>query len=141
MNRSVLHKHLCINRSVLHKCSLRVKTGVVCLFCDVGLGQMFAHCGIIHNHSTNTNSNNSLFVFSCVQCFRVSVIHQTLARTTGSLTCVRSYACVYAQGWSTPTMSQHYILTRKNSQFVLVLRMGFEPVMESTGFQGRHSTN
>ena len=27
--------------------------------------------------------------------FRVSTIHRTLAWTTGSLTCVRSYACVY----------------------------------------------
>ena len=52
--------------------------------------------------------------FSCVQCFRVSTIHRTLRWITGSLTCVRSYACVYTQGWGTPT-SQHNILTQKNS--------------------------
>ena len=41
----------------------------------------------------------------------VSVIHQTLTWTTGSLTCVHSYACIYTRGWCTPTMSQHNILT------------------------------
>ena len=40
--------------------------------------------------------------------FCVSVIHR-------SLTWVCSYACVYTQGWGTPTTSQHNILTRKNS--------------------------
>ena len=71
--------------------------------------------------------------------FCVSVIH----RTTRSLTWVRSYACVYTRGWGTPTTSQHNILTRKKlSQFVLVLRMGFEPLpMESIGSRGRRSTN
>ena len=83
-----------------------------------------------------------LFCFSCVQRFRVSVIHRTLTWTTGSLTCVRSYACVYTWGWATPT-SQHNILTQKNShKFVLVLWAGFEPlVMESIGSQGRCSAN
>ena len=57
-----------------------------------------------------------VFCFSCVQCFPVSVIHRTLTWTTGSLTCVRSYACVYTWGWGTPTTIQH-ILTRKNSFF------------------------
>ena len=52
-----------------------------------------------------------VFVFSCVQCFLVSVTHRTLTWTAGSLTCVRSYACVYARGWGTPTTSQHSILT------------------------------
>ena len=46
--------------------------------------------------------------------FPVSVIHQTLTWTTGSLTCIRSYACVYTRGWGTQT-SQHNMLTRKNS--------------------------
>ena len=43
------------------------------------------------------------------RCFHVSVIHQTLTWTTGSLTCIRnnSYACVYTQGLGTPTVSQH----------------------------------
>ena len=35
--------------------------------------------------------------------FCVSIIHQTLTWTTGSLTCVRSYACMYTRGWGTPT--------------------------------------
>ena len=52
-------------------------------------------------------------VFSCVQCFCVTVIHRTLTWTTGSLTCIRSNACVYTQGWGTPTTSQHNILTQK----------------------------
>ena len=36
----------------------------------------------------------------CVQGFCVSIIHQTLTWTAGSLTCVRdhSYACVYTSG-------------------------------------------
>ena len=43
--------------------------------------------------------------------FPVSVIHQTLTWTTGSLTCVHdhSYACVYTQGLGTPTLSQYNI--------------------------------
>ena len=52
------------------------------------------------------------------------------------------YVCVYTRGWGTPTTSQHNILTRKNSHFVLVLRTGFEPLgMESIGSRGRRSTN
>ena len=59
-------------------------------------------------------------VFSCVQGFHVSVIHRTPTWTTGSLTYVRSYACVYKRGCGTPTTSQHTILTWKNShKFVL----------------------
>ena len=54
-------------------------------------------------------------VFSCVQCFLVSIIHRTLTWTTDCLTCVRSYAWVDTRGWGTPTTSQHNILTRKNS--------------------------
>ena len=44
------------------------------------------------------------------------VIHQTMTWTRGALMCVRnhSYACVYTGGLGTP-MSQHNILTRKNS--------------------------
>ena len=62
--------------------------------------------GIASSHST---ALPRFFVFSCVQCFRVSVIHRTLTWTTGSLTCVRSYACVCTRGWCTPTASQHNI--------------------------------
>ena len=41
--------------------------------------------------------------------FRVSVIRQSLTRTTGSLTCVRdrSCVCVYTRGLATQTASQH----------------------------------
>ena len=67
--------------------------------------------------------------------FRVSVIHQTLTGTTGSLTCVRdnSYECVYTRGLATPTASQHNIFdTEKLWQICLVLlhdmtQAGFEP--------------
>ena len=44
--------------------------------------------------------------------FHVSIIHRTLAWTTGSVTCVRdhSYACIpYTQGLGTPTASQRNI--------------------------------
>ena len=43
--------------------------------------------------------------------FRVFVIHQTLTRTAGSLTCICDYSCVYAYtlGLGTPTASQHNI--------------------------------
>ena len=49
-------------------------------------------------------------VISCVQCFRVSVIHRTGTWTTGYLTCVRSYVCAYTRGWGTPTSesAQHF---------------------------------
>ena len=52
---------------------------------------------------------------------------------------MRAYAL---GGWGTP-MSQHNILTRKNSHIiVLVLRTGFEPlVMESIGSRGWPSNN
>ena len=51
---------------------------------------------------------------------RVSVIHQTLIWTTGSLTCIHdpSYACVYTQRLGTPTIIERVsttFLTRKNS--------------------------
>ena len=41
--------------------------------------------------------------------FHVSIIHQTLTWTTGSLTCVHSllYACIYTRGLDTLTASQH----------------------------------
>ena len=44
--------------------------------------------------------------------FRFSVIHGTLALTTGSLACVRDHscACVFTLGLGTPTTSQHNIL-------------------------------
>ena len=56
--------------------------------------------------------------------FRVSVIHWTLTRTTGSSTCVRdySYACVFTRGVGTPIPSQHTIFYLETlSQIVLVL--------------------
>ena len=67
--------------------------------------------------------------------FRVSIIHRALTWTTRSLTCVRdhSYACVY-----TPTTSQ-YMLTRKKTQFFLVLLTGFETSV--FGSRVRRSTN
>ena len=75
--------------------------------------------------------------------FRVSVIHRILTWTTGFLTRVRSYACIYILGWGTPTTSRHNILTRKNShKLVLCSGRDFEPlVMESIGFRGWRSTN
>ena len=47
--------------------------------------------------------------------FRVSVIHRTLTRTTGPLTCVGhySYACEYTRGLGTPTASQHMFHSKK----------------------------
>ena len=47
--------------------------------------------------------------------FRVSVIHRTLTRTTGPLTCVGhySYACEYARGLGTPTARQHMFHSKK----------------------------
>ena len=53
----------------------------------------------------------------------VSIIHQTLTWTTGSLTCVHdhSYACSYKRGLGTPT-GQHSIFdSEKLSQLFLVL--------------------
>ena len=72
--------------------------------------------------------------------FPVSIIHRTLTWTTGSLTCVRSYVCVYTQGWGTPTTSQQNILTLKNS-YKFVLCSGRESNLWSIGSQGRRSTN
>ena len=70
-----------------------------------------------------------VFLFSCVQCFRVSVIYRTLTWTAWSLTCVcdHSYACVYTRELGTQTTSQHNILTRKNfSVDALSARDGIE---------------
>ena len=53
--------------------------------------------------------------FPCVQYFRVSVIHRALTMTTGSLTCVRSYAYVFTRGWVTPTRSRHNIFNRQKA--------------------------
>ena len=43
--------------------------------------------------------------------FPVSVIHQTLTWTTGSLSCIHDHscACVYTWGLGTPAASQHNI--------------------------------
>ena len=64
--------------------------------------------------STGKASSHSTALPSFVGFFG-SVIHRTLTWTTGSVTCVRSYAYVYTRGWGTPTTSQHNTLTRKNS--------------------------
>ena len=51
----------------------------------------------------------------------VSVIHQTLTWTTGSLMCVHglSYACVYTWGLGTPTASRHNIFDSEKLTFFL----------------------
>ena len=92
------------------------------------------------------NTTQLLFFLCAVQCSHVSIIHQTLTWTTGSLTCVHdhSYTYVYTQGLGTLT-SQH-ILTwgvgggggggggggrgggRELSQIFLVLQTGFKPL-------------
>ena len=62
--------------------------------------------------------------------FCVSVIHQTLTRTTGSVMCGHnhSYACVYTQGLGTLTISRQNIFDlEKLSQIFLVLLRVFEP--------------
>ena len=59
--------------------------------------------------------------------FRVSVIHQTLTRTTG-LTCVcdHSCACVYTRELGTLTASQHNIFDSEKLTNLIVLLTGFE---------------
>ena len=56
--------------------------------------------------------------------FHVSIIHQPLTWTTGSLTCVHDHscACIY-----TPTVSQHNLLDLYRLNGFLVLLMGFKP--------------
>ena len=51
--------------------------------------------------------------------FYVSVIHQILTWTTGSLMCIRdhSFACVYTRGLGTPTVSQHMFVSEKLAHF------------------------
>ena len=54
--------------------------------------------------------------FPCVQCFRVSIIHQT--HIDYSIFNVRTWSFLYVHytlGLGTPIASQHNILTRKNS--------------------------
>ena len=61
--------------------------------------------------------------------FHVSIIHQTLTWTTGSLSCVHDHscACLYVRGLGTPTASQHNIFySGKTHKFFIVLLMGFE---------------
>ena len=78
--------------------------------------------------------------------FSVSVIHQTLAWTTGCLMCVcdHSYACVYTKGLDTQTVSQHNISdSEKVSQIFLVLLTGIEPRVfgfwvQRSSYQLRH---
>ena len=59
---------------------------------------------------------------SCVQCFCVSVIHQTLTWTTSSFTCIHSWGEAHQRVSTT-------FLTQKNSHIFLVLRTGFEPLV------------
>ena len=63
--------------------------------------------------------------------FCVSVIHRTLTRTTGSLTCMQdhSYACmyIYTGVGRTLTASQHIFYLEKHSQMFLVFLTEFEP--------------
>ena len=73
-----------------------------------------------------TQSYKCMLVFF----FRVSLIHRTLTRTTGSLACVcdHSHARVYTRGLGTPTVSQCNLFgSEKRSQLFLVLLMGFKP--------------
>ena len=74
----------------------------------------------VFGHST---ALPSVFLsFSCLQCFRVNVIHRTLTLTTGSLACVRSNVlCVriHTGVGGTPTTSEHNILIRKKLTFFL----------------------
>ena len=52
------------------------------------------------------------------KCIRISVIHRTLAWTTGSFTCVRyhSFACVYRHGgWAHQQRASTTFLTLENS--------------------------
>ena len=76
--------------------------------------------------------------------FCVSVIHQTLTWTTGSLMCVREhlYVCVYTQGLGIPTVSQHNTFgSEKLSQIFCVLLTwpGFE--LRVFGSRVQRSTN
>ena len=74
--------------------------------------------------------------------FRVSLIHQTLTWTTGSLTCVRdhSYVRTYTRSLGTPTTSQHNIFdSEKLSQIFLVLPTGLS--LQVIGSRVRRSTN
>ena len=67
----------------------------------------------------------TVFYISSVQCFHVSIIHQTLTWTTGSLSCVRdhSFACICTRGLGTLTSQQN--LTLKNSRkFLLCSEQG-----------------
>ena len=74
------------------------------------------------------------WVFSCVQCFHVSVIHQTLTWTTGYLTCVTFLCMRRHMGVGHTDNKSAHVDSEKLSQNVIVLLMGFEPlVMESIG--------
>ena len=90
--------------------------------------------------SSHSTAQPSCCFFLCaVFCFRNPPNSDIW--TTGSLTCVRSYACVYTGGWGTLTMSQdQHFDSEKLSQICLVLWTGFEPlVMESIGSRGWRS--
>ena len=77
-------------------------------------------CSFLWLHNT-INSKYPVRLYVCWVFFCVSVIYQTLSLTwtTGSVTCVcdHSYACIIliVNTHGTPTVSQHYIFTRKNS--------------------------
>ena len=70
--------------------------------------------------------------------FSVSVIHQTLTWTTGSLACVHDHSCVYTPVLGPLTASQHNILEQFSQSFLMLLT-GFEPRV--FGSRVQHSTN
>ena len=74
----------------------------------------------------------SVVVFSCVQCFHVSVIHQTLTWIAGLplYVIILMHAYIYTGvAMGTLTTSQHNILTPKNSQILIVLQTRFKPLV------------
>ena len=68
----------------------------------------------------------SFFLCAVFSCFR----NPTNSDMDYRIFDVRTLLCVRIHtGWCTPTASRHNISTRKNSQFFLVLWMGFEPLV------------
>ena len=99
----------------------------------VSMAQSAANWHNMHTHMDRTHSLTHLqcFIHSYNQLsyyfwvhagsFHVSVIHQTLTWTTGSLTCVHDHYCVYVtmcthRGWAHRQCVRTTVLTRKNSQ-------------------------
>ena len=73
--------------------------------------------------------------------FRVSVIHQTLTWTTGSLTCVDGllYACVYTWGLVTLTASQHNLFDSEKLKFFLCSWQDLNPRHRKKMMQTQYS--